>query len=157
MKKLCYSITAIAIALTCVFFTESCSEDTNKLSRLPEFSGISLSSETLNAGETITAIAVQYKKGKYLDRTTYTWTCEGAELSGATTGVFYDSNSKDPDCQIKLPSEPGSYTIKFEATYNFSAKANNSTKEVDCQGGTITYTSSPLTGYVKITRTIRVK
>ena len=150
------SFSAVAFFIAATFSLLSCSENTDSKVVVPQFSGITFSSD-LTAGNEVTATAVQYKKGKYLDRTTYKWTFEGAQqIGGGEAGVFYDSNKSNPSCSIILPETPGQYTITMLATYNTSAKIGNSVKEVDIKGGTITYTTSPITCTVMIKQNVRV-
>lgn len=149
------AIIAASFLMALSFF--SCSENSDTNVKVPQFSGITFNKETLVAGEEVYATAVQYKKGKYLDRTTYVWTFDGAQqIGGGTTGVFYDSDKRDPSCSVILPETPGTYTITLTATYNTSGKSNNSSKEVEIKGGTVVYTTSPLTCTAKITQKVRV-
>lgn len=156
-KSLAYGILTLVMGAVATFGFTSCSEDSDSNVQIPQFSGIEFSGD-MTAGSSVTATAVQYKKGKYLDRTTYKWACDEAqEIGGALAGVFYDSNKTDPYCTMILPSTPGTYTVKFTATYNVSGKAGNYTKEADIKGGTVTYTSSPFTCTVEISQKFTVK
>ena len=66
MKKLSYVVSALFGVVIAASFFVSCSEDSGDNVSVPRFSGIEFSRETLYAGETVNATAVQYKKGKRL-------------------------------------------------------------------------------------------
>ena len=160
MKKLSYVVSALFGVVIAASFFVSCSEDSGDNVSVPRFSGIEFSRETLYAGETVNATAVQYKKGKRLDRTTYIWSCSSseAEVSGGKSGVFYESDKSDPSCQVKLPETPGRYTLTLNASYNVSGKIGNSTKTEDLQGHTtVTYTTAPTICNVLIKKEFDVK
>lgn len=149
---------ALSLIAICAVVVSSCSDDPSSHAVLPRFSGIVLSSDNLAAGTMITATAHQVKTGKYLDRTTYSWKCSSDEAElRPSSGVFYESDKSDPYCYITLPTTPGTYIITFTATYNVSANMPNGTTEEEVEGGMATYTTSPLTGMVTITRKINVK
>lgn len=154
------STNSVAIIASFLFVTLSffsCSENNEVNVTVPKFSGITFDKETLVAGDEVNATAVQYKKGKYLDRTTYVWTFDGAQqIGGGTTGVFYENDKRNPTCSVILPETPGTYTITMTATYNTSGKSGNSNKEVEIKGGTVVYTTSPLTCTAKITQKVKV-
>lgn len=151
--------TIIFAALTAVLAMgvfASCSENSDSNVVVPQFRGIEFNKD-LVAGTEVVATAVQSKTGKYIDRTNYSWSFEDAQsLGGGVSGVFYGSDKRDPTCTILLPETPGRYTVTFNATYNVSGKAGNSTKEVEISGGKITYTTSPFTCTVRISQEVRV-
>lgn len=138
----------------------SCSTESEDNVSVPLFSGMEFSRDDLYVGETVDVTAVQYKKGKRLDRTSYVWSCSSdeAELSGGKSGVFYDSDKSDPSCRIKLPKTPGCYTITLSATYNVSGKIGNSSKTEELKGNTtVTYTTAPTICNVVIKKVFDVK
>jgi len=160
MSKLSYLVSLLLGVVIAAFGLMSCSDDTGDNVSVPRFSGVEFSQETLYAGETVEVTAVQYKKGKRLDRTSYIWSCSGdeAELSGGKSGVFYDSDKSDPSCRIKLPTTPGRYTITLNATYNVSGKIGNSSKTEELKGRTtVTYTTAPTVCNVIIKKEFDVK
>lgn len=149
-------VSAALIAVLAVGGFTSCSENSDSNVVVPQFRGIEFNKD-LVAGSEVVATAIQSKTGRYIDRTNYSWTFEDAQyVGGGVSGVFYGSDKRDPTCTIRLPETPGRYTVTFNATYNVSGKAGNSTKEVDISGGKITYTTSPFTCTVRISQDVRV-
>ncbi len=160
MSRSSYLVSLLLGIVIAAFVFISCSDDAGDNVSIPRFSGVEFSQETLYAGETVEVTAVQYKKGKHLDRTSYNWNCssEEAELSGGKSGVFYDSDKSDPSCRIKLPTTPGRYTITLNATYNVSGKIGNSSKTEELKGRTtVTYTTAPTVCNVIIKKEFDVK
>lgn len=155
--------TALVAAMVCglVFIAGACSSDPDNDSKstLPRFSGIMFTPSTLTAGTTVTATAVQAKKGKLLDRTQYSWSFSSEEgsLNSDKRGVFYTNDNADPTCRVTLPTTPGTYTLTFTGVYNVSGHADNATESQDIEGGQVVYTTSPLTCSVVITRKVQVK
>lgn len=138
-------------------FFSSCSED-ETYSKIPQFSDITFSVNTISAGEKITAIAVQASKGSLLDRTTYTWTMTNGSADSVInqTSVIYDNANGNPSCTLTFPYK-GRYILKFTAKYNISAQIGNSGAIQEIKDGTISYSSDPFNGFVNISKTILVE
>lgn len=155
------ALLGLAFALVIISGLCACSSDpdSDSKSTLPRFSGIIFTPSELTAGSTVKATAVQYKKGKLLDRTTYSWKFSNDEgkVNSNKTGVFYTNDNSDPVCTVTLPSAPGEYTLTFTGTYNVSGHSGNATESQEIEGGEVLYTTSPLTCVVVIKRKITVR
>ena len=151
MKKVLLLLICI-ISATCFY---SCSNDDDDVkSKLPTFSDMVFSTDTMHVGQTIQAIAVQSSKGKLLDRTTYTWSLSDSTYYSNT--VIYDNNNENPSSYF-IPKEAGKYTLKLVAKYNVSGQASNASGSQAIDNGSIVYGMDPLSGIVTMTKTITVK
>lgn len=137
----------------------SCDDDDDYNSTLPVFSDITFSEETLYTNQYVTATAVQYKKGKLLDRTTYSWSLSDEDADATlvyNSGVTYDENNSDPVCTFTTPATAGTYTITLTASYNISGRAGNIEEDVDIEDGSASYSVSALKGYATVTKNFTV-
>lgn len=158
MKKSIFSYVVAVMAAVVALNFVSCSEDSDTKSKLPLFSDITFTPSTLTAGSTVKATAVQYKKGSWLNRTSYDWTIDSDEATiSAQSGVMYDDDKSDPSATITLPTVSGSYTLTFTGTYRPSASCDNSTTTTQISGGTVVYTTAPTLCTVVITKKITVE
>lgn len=159
MKKT-INLLAVALLAFASTFSVSCSEDGDEYKSVsPKFSNVTFTPEEIFPGERITATAVQYKKGKLLDRTSYSWSVEGTteDLNiESNKNLFYDNDKSNPTCVFTAPSTPGQYTLVFNAKYNASGQSTTSTSTVSIEGGTVDYTSGPFNCTVVIRKKFRV-
>lgn len=148
------------LLLVAAVFTLSCSDDDDKYSSTsPKFSDITFTPSEIFPGERVTATAVQYKKGKLLDRTTYAWSISGTDEDldiEAKTALFYDNDKSNPTCTFTAPSTPGTYTIVFKGEYNVSGQSKTSGSSADIVGGTAEYSSGPFKCFATVTKKFRV-
>lgn len=156
MKK---TFLALMACMACVMFG-SCSEDKDDYeSKLPVFSDIVFDTETITAGDYVTATAVQHKLGKLLDNTTYYWKLDDPTAHSTlqyNNAVIYPHNSTNPSCKFRAPELPGTYTITFSGQYSVSGQAGNSSSMAEIAKGTVKYEYTPLKAYVTVTKKFKV-
>ena len=101
-------------------------DDTEYYSILPTFYDITFDTDQLYSHMTVTATAVQSKKGNLLDRTTYDWYVN--DTITKHDGLVYDNNNGDPVFTFKVPavatSRPASINVTFTGKYRVSGKGN---------------------------------
>lgn len=141
----------------------ACDDSDDYASHPPYFSDITFSPDTVRAGETFVATAVQSSAGTLLDRTTYTWTLSqnGEEVDVAhryTTGGVYPYLPSNPTDTLTIGTA-GSYVLTLVARYNISGQSDGTYYYVSsddgsfsasCQGGSWNYT-------ITMTKTFRVE
>ncbi len=129
-------------------------------SKLPTFSDISFSEESLLTNHQVTATAVQYSKGVLLDRVEYRWYANMYEPNDSTmsfvNAVLYTDNSTNPTCTFKTPEYPGRYRITFHGRYNISGQSTNRTISGTFPSGYATYVYTPLMGEVTLVKSFIV-
>lgn len=156
MKKTFF---ALMTCMACIMFG-SCSEDKDDYeSKLPVFSDITFDTETIIAGDYVTATAIQKKLGKLLDNTTYFWKIDDQTANSTlqyNNAVIYPNNSTNPACKFRAPELPGTYTITFNGQYSVSGQAGNSSSMGEIAKGTVKYEYTPIKAYVTITKKFKV-
>lgn len=110
--------------LTAVFIFAGCEKE-NYNSEPPLLKDITIRSLTtgeseVHVGEKFVLTAEQKKKGKLLNATKYTWSCDNEAISHKyNTSVIYDQESQNPTDTL-IATNAGSYIINFTAKYNAS-------------------------------------
>ena len=151
MKK---KVLAVIGCIAVILFA-GCSEDTSEYeSKLPVFSDVVFDVDNIYTGETVTATAVQYEKGKLLANASYLWKIDDSSYSSE---VNYSMNSNNPTCSFTAPELPGTYTITFKGQYNISGRAGNSSTMSEINKGTVKYDYTPIKGTVTVTKKFTVK
>ena len=158
MKKY-FGIIACVFCLTLWVGCEDDSDNTSDYtSVLPAFSDITFDTDQLYAGMTVTATAVQSKKGKLLNRTTYDWYVN--DTTTQHVGIVYDQNNGDPIFTFKVPAvsitRPTSITIKFTGKYSVSGSSCKAAATEHAAGLTIVSEPSTIEGTVRLTKTVTV-
>lgn len=169
MKKKTY----IACLCTLAFglFTTSCDDNTDdpKYRSLPptfsdmDFKNIEGNAEELKAGDKIVATGVQQKYGRLLNKTTYNWKVDTIQANKPVSAnhsfkkeVVYDNNSVNPTDTIVF-NYPGTYNVTFDAKYSISAQYQPINTVESIERGSIKYSTSPLSYFVKIQKRITIK
>ncbi len=103
-----------------VFVLTGCGNDplTNPVRNTLEISGLSLTNQTVNAGDTATVTALTNYSGQAGDLI-YTWKATAGKIIGTTASVTY-----------LAPDTPGTYTITLELTDGFVVDQRSITVEV---------------------------
>lgn len=120
MRK--YALSLLGIALLSMI--AACSEhyeDEKYRSLVPYFADIVCSQDEIHVGDKVTFTAVQRTKGRWLDKTEYTWTSTpfgtAQHKASVPDGGIYDG--KDPTCET-IFTTPGSHRITFKGDYRGS-------------------------------------
>ena len=117
----------ISLGVIAICMASSC-EKKNYDSYPPSWLGFDVPA-SVQAGQTITARAVQAEKGRLINATTYKWTLyvERASKKDTLTNIVrtnYDgTDNSDPTWTITIPADarPGTpATLLFEASYSYS-------------------------------------
>lgn len=159
MKKM-PKLSSVYMLLVAAVFAVSCSSDDDKYNSVsPKFSEITFTPSDIYPGELITATAVQYKKGKLINRSSYSWsisgTTEDLNVSG-NRSLFYDNDKSNPTCTFTAPSTPGTYTIEFNGEYNASGQFKPTGDSVYIASGNISYMTGLYKSYVTVKKRFRV-
>lgn len=164
MLSIKFATPALLSALTLAL--AGCSEhadDAKYASLPPQFEDMTFATltgnTTLQAGDKIVATAVQSKKGRLLNGTTYTWST--SPIDGITHGfkrfVIYDNESNNPTDTLTFAT-PGTYTVKLEARYKSSGNNQNVDGTTEFEGGRVTYKTGGLLSYtVTVEKTVVIK
>ena len=136
-----------------------CGDDENDyVSILPSFYDITFDTDQLYAGMTVTATAVQSRKGKLLDRTTYDW--EVNDTISKHDGLTYDASNGDPTFTFKVPeaskTRPTSITVKFTGKYGISGSNCKIVSTEHAMGLSVVTEPSQIEGKIRLSKTFTV-
>lgn len=166
MNVLCKLPVKIFLGCLLVAFMVSCSDNNDEYnSKLPVYSGVTLTPSTVKRGQEVTATVTRASKGKYLYDAKYTWEISDADSLVVTSeqGSTYTitdpvKEKQDPYISFMAPALPGSYTLKLTVTYKVSGSGRNqSSQNYEIQDGTVTGYLSALYGQSIVTRKITVR
>lgn len=148
----------------CAFsmFFLSCSDNSDEYAaKLPVYSDVKFSPETIISGNQITATAVRNYNGKYLYDATYAWTLSNSDTIGQTQNytklVDPVKEKENPTFTFVAPSISGQYTLTLKITYKVSGSGRaQSSSSYDIKHGTVSGFLSALYGSQTITKTFNV-
>lgn len=153
----------LTLALLLLPGLAACSDDDYN-SRLPEIEDIVCvnqdGSTALRVGDTVTVTVKQARKGHLLEKTTYTWSCDNADIvfSPATETVAYDNKNANP-VTCFTATAAGNLKLTFKAEYRpygLVETGGSYTKDFANGGGSADYTISELKANITATKTIRI-
>lgn len=143
----------------------SCSEDSDDpeyQSVIPEFSDMTFevlgeSRDRIHVGDQIVAKAVQKKRGRLLDRTTYSWTSSQEDLVHRYTQQnVYDADKSDPTDTLTV-TQAGRIRLTMTAKYQVSGQYKNYNRTEEIEDGNVTYRTLSWQFYeVTVTKYFRV-
>ena len=140
MKKLFTLFCLIAMG----FSFASCSDDDDAAVVLPVYddvvfmqNGEVVSARNIVAGQEVTATLKQAKKGNYIYRYTYNWSCNDSE-SGLNNFPQNKQNNEESVCNFTAGS-PGDYTLTINIKYDCSGNKAPKIPSVDNPKISVTY------------------
>ena len=133
----------ILAALAISVFLTGCENDEQYQSHPPIFSDITFNSDTIYAGDTIVATAIQSQGATLVDRTTYEWTLtqNGNPVDTKheyVKEVVYPNSPSNPTDKFTV-EQPGTYNLTLEACYNISGQSDGATYSNFSQDGSFSY------------------
>lgn len=162
MKRTFFSL--MAIVSLAMLSLSSCSDKADEyLSQPPEFTDMGFTSlatgdTVIHVGDPVVATALQSRKGKWLNRSDYTWRCEPVEVAHQyKKGAIYDNEPQNPTDTVTFTAK-GVYKMVFSGKYRLSAGADYSKNyTIPIPNGKVTYRAPGLFYYeVEVEKTITV-
>ncbi len=153
MKNLFSYSPILLFSCLLVLSVTACTE--TKGSYPPVWKGFTYEPTSVTAGDSVVITAVQATKGKYLNKTTYSWSMtikvvsdgetKDSTLSYSATTNYGGTDNSDPQWALLIPENAvsGTYACSFKATWSNSADGEGGTyacqNDGTCSGSITSY------------------